>query len=136
MLQRIAHLPLQKEIQESDLLAIFRGKLAEQFVAQEFIAENNGDDIFYWSRDVKSSSAEVDFLVEINGEIIPIEVKSGKSGTLKSMHLLLKSYSNCLRGVVLYSGEYTELPEQKLIFMPIYYASTLLNQQVLKPDTF
>ncbi|MCD6346572.1 MAG: DUF4143 domain-containing protein [Bacteroidales bacterium] len=71
--------------------ASFKGMMAEQFVGQELraILENN---LFYWSREARGSSAETDYLMERDREIFPIEVKSGSSGRLTSLHLLLKTY--------------------------------------------
>jgi len=54
--------------------------------------------------------------------VYPLEVKSGAGGSLKSIHLMLEMYPNCPQGLVLYSGAYLELPEQKLTFFPLYYA--------------
>jgi uncharacterized protein len=124
VMQRLAHLPVNREIQQADLLAIFRGKMAEQFVAQEFTASQNSE-IYYWSRDARGSSAEVDFLLEIDEHIVPIEVKSGQGGSLRSLHLMLDTYQNCQEGLVLYSGNFAACPEQKLKFIPLYYAGTL-----------
>ena len=45
---------------------------------------------FYWLREAKNSSAEVDYVIPCCSKAIPIEVKSGKTGTLRSMHLYLK----------------------------------------------
>ncbi|MHC4386405.1 MAG: ATP-binding protein [Planctomycetota bacterium] len=124
LLQRLCQVPVELELKQENLLAMYRGILAEQFVAQELLAKNNAE-LFYWSRDVRSSSAEVDYLAIRNGMIYPIEVKSGAGGSLKSLHLLLKKYKNCPLGIVLYSGIYKELPEQKLTFMPLYCAATI-----------
>lgn len=103
-----------------DLLSLYRGSMAEQFVGQEMLSA--GQDLYYWSREAKSSLAEVDYLIDINGKIFPIEVKSGPSGKLRSLHLFLATYSECLKGYVLSSANYTSLPEQKLEFIPLYYA--------------
>jgi len=43
-------------------------------------------DLNYWLRENKKGNAEIDFVEEIGGKIVPLEVKSGKSGTLKSLH--------------------------------------------------
>lgn len=77
---------------EEDLLLINRGALAEQFVAQELLAyqpvyiENQ---LFYWDRAKGSSTAEVDYVINVDDKIIPIEVKSGKTGSLRSLQLFL-----------------------------------------------
>lgn len=47
-------------------------------------------DIFFWARDQRDSRAEVDHVVNIGTEIIPLEVKAGKTGTLKSLRLFLE----------------------------------------------
>ena len=124
LLQRICQVPAELELQQSNLLAMYRGKLAEQFVAQELIAWHSSE-LFYWSRNARGSSAEVDYLTVKNGNIYPIEVKSGPSGSLRSLHLLLEKYPNCPQGIVLYSGPYRNLPDQKLVFLPLYCASTV-----------
>ncbi|MFQ5640964.1 MAG: hypothetical protein ACE5IR_23550 [bacterium] len=78
--------------------------------------------MYYWSRETKSSTAEVDYLMVKNGHIHPVEIKSGPAGRLKSLHLLLKSYPNCPAGLVFSTAPYAKLPEQKLLFLPLYYA--------------
>jgi len=67
------------------------GALAEQFVGQEILA--SGDPLletrlFFWDRD--EGNAEVDYLIAQKGSVIPIEVKAGKGGKLKSLHLFMK----------------------------------------------
>ena len=126
LLQRICQIPVDLEFKEENLLSIYRGKLAEQFVAQEMLAKS-GSELFYWARDARGSSAEVDYLAVKKGKIYPVEVKSGASGSLKSLHMMLEKYQNCPEGIVLYSGTYKELPEQKLRFLPLYYASTICD---------
>ena len=125
LLQRLCQVPVEMELQQENLLAMYRGKLAEQFVAQELLAWH-GAELFYWSRDARGSNAEIDYLVVIDGKIYPIEVKSGPSGSLKSLHLMLEKYSNCPKGLVLYSGNYKDLPDQKLVFLPLYAVATLV----------
>jgi len=109
------------ELTKSNLSNIYRGALAEQFVGQELICANDGD-ICYWARDKKGSSAEIDYLVTIGGKPYPIEVKSGKTGSLKSMHMILKNYPDCPSGIVFSTRPFEELKEQKLIFLPLYYS--------------
>lgn len=129
LLQRICRIPVELEFKEKNLLSIYRGKLAEQFVAQEMLAESNSE-LFYWARDVRGSSAEVDYLAVCKREIYPVEVKSGASGSLKSLHMMLDKYPNCRTGLVLYSGVYNELSEQKLKFMPLYCAGAICSYQL------
>ena len=124
LLQRLCQVPVDLEIKQENLLAMHRGKLAEQFVAQELLAWHSSQ-LYYWSRDVRGSTAEVDYLTVRQGEIYPVEVKSGAGGSMKSLHLMLETYPHCPQGLVLYSGPYKELPEQKLIFFPLYSAAII-----------
>ena len=127
LMQRLYRTPVDIELQQNDLLSIFKGKLAEQFVAQELLA-HHGPDLFYWAREARGSSAEIDFLLVCNGNIYPVEVKSGAGGSLKSMHMLLRKYGNCPSGLVLYDGNYKYLPEQKLEFLPLYSVAGLCTR--------
>jgi len=113
------------ELLNNNIMNIYKGALAEQFVGQELLSANVTS-IYYWARESKSSTAEVDYVVSKKGQIIPIEVKSSVSGRLKSMHLLLNKYKNIKQGYVLSTGEYSKLQEQKLVFLPIYFAYRLM----------
>lgn len=125
LLQRICQVPVELELKQENLLAMYRGILAEQYVAQEMLANKDGSGLYYWARDARSSSAEVDYLAVRQGTIYPVEVKSGAGGSLKSLHLMLEKYTHCPEGIVLYSGTYKKLPERKLTFMPLYCAATI-----------
>ncbi len=107
----LMHASLQIEaqlVQEPDLLAIQRGAVAEQFVAQELLACAPPDEdptLYFWSREVPASQAEVDYLIPSGRFVLPIEVKSGASGTLKSLRIFLSSHPGSPIGVRLYGGE-------------------------------
>lgn len=92
LVKRSTHLDAKLLLQE-DLLLLNQGMIAEQFVAQELIAYYPPYDpppLYYWSRDKRGSSAEVDFITHVGDKIIPIEVKSGSAGRMKSIRLLMK----------------------------------------------
>lgn len=70
-----------------------RGKLAELFVGLEL--KKGGSPfsdapLYYWHREERGSNAEVDYLVQHENRVLPIEVKSGVSGSMKSLRLLMK----------------------------------------------
>jgi len=130
LMQHLCGIDVAAAVQTDNLLGIYRGRLAEQFVAQELLAWHS-QKLYYWFRSAKNSSAEVDFLVVREGKIYPIEVKSGPAGRLKSMHRCLETYPNCEQGWVLQDGPYRELPEQKLVFWPLYATLQLGNRQQL-----
>lgn len=130
LLQRICQVPAELELRQENLLAMYRGKLAEQFVAQELLAWQ-GTDLYYWARDARGSNAEVDYLVVFKGEIYPVEVKSGAGGSLRSIRLMLEKYSNCPKGLILNSGEYGAVPEQRLEFLPLYSIPSICDKSLI-----
>lgn len=80
---------IQKEIiGTEDLNTVYNGTLIEHLVGQELLAfqYNALSSLQFWVREKKEATAEVDYIFKFEGLIIPIEVKSGKEGTLKSLH--------------------------------------------------
>jgi predicted AAA+ superfamily ATPase len=76
----------------AELLTVQEGGLAEQFVGQELRSLGPAFEehpLFYWHREEKNANAEVDYLRAHEGHIIPIEVRAGKSGSLKSLQVFL-----------------------------------------------
>ncbi|NOX16986.1 MAG: ATP-binding protein [Chlorobi bacterium] len=125
LMQNLSGLPVDFEYRKEKLLSIYNGALAEQFVGQELLSR--GDlEIFYWSRNSKSSSAEIDYLINIKGKLLPIEVKSGPAGKLKSLHIFLKTFEDIEAGYVFQESKFSKLTEQKLVFLPLYQAYNLV----------
>jgi predicted AAA+ superfamily ATPase len=84
------------------LVTANEGRLAEQFVGQELLTNNKSylsPQLFYWSREEKSSNAEIDYIIQHKNKIFPVEVKAGKTGTLKSIQVYLyeKKLTNGIR---------------------------------------
>ena len=123
--QTMAGRPVDEALYGGDLLAIYNGAVAEQFVAQELAATFGGDEPHWWKRDAKNAQAEIDFLVALHGRAQPIEVKSGAAGRLKSLHQFLKETPAAPDAVVFSSAPFGELPERRLRFLPLYYAGSL-----------
>ena len=91
---------VQQEIFDSkDVIDAYRGKIAEQVVAQELLAHETRvlAQRAFWVREKKGSDAEVDFILQHNGNIIPIEVKSGHNAKLRSLHLYGRSTARYCR---------------------------------------
>lgn len=68
---------------------INEGTIAEQFIGQHLqglLADSPNRELTYWLREGRSANAELDYVITLSGTIIPIEVKAGSSGTLKSLH--------------------------------------------------
>lgn len=107
---------LQKELFGTrDLNALYQGKITEHVVGQEFLAAkyNLMNELHFWVRDKKQSNAEVDFLFPFDGEMIPVEVKSGASGKMRSLHQYVDN-SKADFAVRFYAGKIS-LEEHKTI---------------------
>lgn len=62
------------------------GALAEQFIGQHLIGlRNDAPRLCYWLREGKTTNAEVDYVIAAGSRLLPVEVKAGKSGSLKSL---------------------------------------------------
>jgi len=88
-----------------DLMLVNAGALCEQVVGQHLLYSHpfyQEPDLFFWSREKPNSSAEVDYLISEGTKVIPIEVKAGKTGTLKSLQMFARE-KNCNLGVRLNS---------------------------------
>lgn len=92
LLQRLLGLNLQDILMSDDLKMVNRGALAETFVGCELVKTSSPyttDPLYCWHREKKDSNAEVDFVISLNGVVVPIEVKSGTKGSMQSMRLFL-----------------------------------------------
>jgi len=90
---------------------INRGEIAEAFVGQEIKAYDSiikSRNLYYWHREERGSSAEVDYLIQDQNLIVPIEVKSGSAGKLKSLRMFLDSHPESPFGVRFFSHNYVK----------------------------
>lgn len=124
LVNRSMHLDIDL-LMQSDLMTINRGAIAEQFVGQELLAYSDPyemDELFFWQREKKNSQAEVDYVIHIDSKIIPIEVKAGTTGRLKSLQTFLTE-KNTSMGIRI-----SQLPfkkESNIISIPFYLISEI-----------
>ena len=133
-------------LQNKDLLDTWRGRAAEQIVAQELrvvLDRHYKDNQYYWIRDKKGATAEVDYVWQQDSQLIPIEVKAGTNSHLRSIHSFVNTAEKKVTAVRVWSGEYlvqdttTPAPNNKpyrLISIPFYYVGQLdkiLSQHIL-----
>ena len=93
LFQRMLGLNIADLLFSTDWNMINKGAIAEQFAGLELYKYNSPyqrEDLFYWSREALNSNAELDYIIAVNGEIYPIEVKASKSGSMQSLFLFLK----------------------------------------------
>jgi uncharacterized protein len=125
---------IQKEyLLKRDLMNAWRGMAAEQIVAQELkaLSSETGLKRNYWMRNKRGSTAEVDFIVVFDGNIIPVEVKSGHNAHLKSIHQFMND-TNHDTAIRIWSGIHRvdkvktiSGKEFRLINLPFYLISAL-----------
>ena len=99
---------LQKEVLGAkDLNSIYQGGITEHIVGQELLASsfNVLGGLHFWVREKRTSSAEIDFLYLYNNLLIPLEVKSGATGKLKSLHIFMDRAPHTI-AIRLYSGKF------------------------------
>jgi predicted AAA+ superfamily ATPase len=114
-----------------DISTVFSGRIVEHVVGQELYATSSSPlhVLNFWTRDKNQSNAEVDFVLNINDKIIPIEVKSGSSGRLRSLHAFINA-STQSTAVRIYGGKHSveqlktiDGKQFTLINIPWYHAS-------------
>lgn len=102
LVSSMLNIGLDKINQIEDINLINAGGLSEQIVGQLLRSIEPfyvAPALFYWARENKNANAEIDYLLQQGTDIIPIEVKSGSTGSLKSLHLFmgLKKLSRAVR---------------------------------------
>lgn len=99
-------LPISELYAASDINGIANGIIAEQFVAQTLASlppYHKRHALYHWERTAKNAQAEVDFMLALNGQVIPVECKSGVSKKIRSLRVLLAEQPFAL-ALRLYSG--------------------------------
>jgi predicted AAA+ superfamily ATPase len=88
---------LQKSVLgATDLQVVYKGMIAEHIVGQEILASHvevlRG--LNFWVRDKASSAAEIDYVVQFEDMLVPVEVKSTAAGALRSLHLFMDNVNH------------------------------------------
>lgn len=115
-----------------DLSSGFRGGMLEQLTGQELMAVRNNvrKTPIFWVREKTQSQAEVDFL-ELNGSMpLPVEVKSGATGKLRSLNRFMEMTSSAEIAVRLYRGGFNaqdagSKTKFRLLNLPYYHAAKI-----------
>ena len=103
------------------------GAITEAFVGQELLAYSSPfmeSALYYWAHDKKGSLAEIDYVTGINGMIVPIEVKSGRTGSLKSIQVFLNQKKDSDYG--LHFSQRNYLTTKRVRQYPLYAISTAI----------
>ena len=109
---------------------INKGVLTEALVGQELLCYAEGYKkpcLYYWHREARSSTAELDYLLQLGHHIVPIETKSKQGSSLKSLRLFLKEHEKSSPYGVRFSMHNYSIYE-KLHSYPLYAIAGLLVQ--------
>lgn len=124
LIRSASHLAAELLLSEG-FSAVNKGALAEQFVGQELLAYQDlllAPELFFWARDKKNANAELDFVTQVEGEIVPIEVKSGAYGSLKSLQLFMNEHASRF-GIRVSTHPFSA--HEKLLSIPFYLVSEI-----------
>jgi predicted AAA+ superfamily ATPase len=71
-----------------DLSDTYKGRIIPHIIYQELISiqQSRNETPHFWVREKKQSNAELDILMSVDQQLIPVEIKSGATGTLRSLH--------------------------------------------------
>ena len=93
LFQRILDLDMSQIFVSNDFKTINRGAITELFVGLELVKNSscyNPNSLYYWQRDKSNGNAQIDFLIQRGGNIVPIEVKAGTQGSMQSLWRFMK----------------------------------------------
>lgn len=117
-----------------DLSGAYNGAIMPHMITQELLSLNiiNNHKPNFWVREKNQASAEVDLVIQYQDKVIPIEIKSGATGSLKSLHEFLER-TNHHYAIRMYAGEFKieehHTPKQnkayKLMNLPFYLGTKL-----------
>jgi predicted AAA+ superfamily ATPase len=122
-------------IEKSDILladnfaAVNRGALAEIFAGLELL-KNGGTharrQLYCWHREKAQSSAQIDYLIQQGSTIVPVEVKSGTQGGMKSLSIFMAE-KNISRGIRTSLENFARKDDFDIY--PLYAISNLYNTE-------
>ncbi len=102
--------------------------------------------MLFWVREKAQSNAEIDYVIPHGRQLIPIEVKAGKSGTLRSLHSFIDQSDENRFAIRLYSGKIArekarsrEGKDFDLLHLPYYLSGQLrryIDDPVAKSPTY
>lgn len=120
---------------ESEMMFVHEGSLAEQWIGQQLLAfqpSYQRPELYYWVREKAGSMAEIDYVTTLGDKVIPIEVKAGKGGKLKSLELFMREKKSQIG--IRFSLDQPAITENpNLIHLPLYLVgqwSRIANSQI------
>lgn len=120
LLGALGKLPTQTVLAPDDVFREFKGAMSEQFVFQELVAQ--GVEPHYFSRD--DSKGEIDFLVQLGTDVVPIEVKAGQNVRSKSLSAYVAAHQPKL---ALRLSTLPRKAQDRILNLPLYQVGHLAD---------
>lgn len=130
LLQRLMKIDMEKWVSSDNIDTAYKGAIAEQFVGQEFATMTEAsqlNNLVYWHRERRNSTAEVDYILALKDDVIPVEVKSNIQGGMKSMALFLEDKGKSL-GIKI--SKYPFSFSKNIRTIPFYAIEKLFHYEV------
>lgn len=125
--QRILGLNISEILLENEFDVINKGAIAELFVGLEMLKSYScyqQHELYYWQRETASGNAEVDYVIQYQNKVLPIEVKSGSKGSMQSIYVFLNEKQ--LEGGIRFSLE-NYLIYNNIKVIPLYGVAELIS---------
>lgn len=125
--QRLLGLNIAEVLLEDNFDAINKGAIAEQYTGLELLKSSScyrQESLYFWHREAKSSNAEVDYVIQKGQQVVPIEVKSAKKGSMKSLRLFMQEKKSRI-GVRFSLENYSQY--ENIMALPLYAINDFMN---------
>jgi predicted AAA+ superfamily ATPase len=124
--QRLSGMRMADEIAKGDKVVINSGAAAEVLAGTELLASaspRTRPELFYWHRESRNSNAEVDYVIQAGSDIVPVEVKAGTRGSMRSLRMFLESHQASSYGIRASLEPFSEYGDIRVI--PLYAIGSL-----------
>lgn len=109
---------------------INKGALVEAFVGQEMLAydqPHSKNTLYYWHKESSAQQAEIDYLFQLKGEVIPVEVKAGLGRAIKSLQYFLEKHQKSSYGIRFSAQNYSV--HERVYSYPLYAIAYVLGNE-------
>ncbi|MBN1115509.1 MAG: DUF4143 domain-containing protein, partial [Oligoflexia bacterium] len=126
--QTLLNLDKREWLLNGDEYYVNKGPLAESFVGQELLCYMDPEikpRLYYWAREARGSMSELDYVVSKGSKVLPIEVKSGPNGKLKSLNIFLSEKKHVEYGFKISKANYSK--KGNIISLPVYAVKNIFT---------
>ena len=121
-----------EQLKNTNIESLLDGRIAEMFVGVQLLGRSTGQmrNLFFWTREgAAKSNAEIDYIISTSRGVVPVEVKAGATGTLKSLHFFMeKSKTNYCVRLCSARGGIQKLNGYTLRSLPLYMTELITKE--------